>query len=59
MSEPLRLQKDGDQLMLENLQLRFVEEYEVKIKSNIPEGKAELVLKMLVNFSDSKQEQNP
>ena len=43
---------------LEGKVLTGVEHYQIKISSELPEGTAELEIKMLVNFSDNTPVQN-
>ncbi len=57
-NEPIEMFLESGKITLGSQKLRFIESYEIKITSDLV-GKAELTLKMLVNFSDKKQEQNP
>lgn len=57
--EPIELTLENGTLTLGKEKLRYVEEHKIEISSALPKGKAELTLKMLVNFSDNRQEHNP
>lgn len=53
----MRLEIKDEILYLEGMQLRGVEKYEIVKCSDSPKGKAELELKLIVEFPDNKQEQ--
>lgn len=57
--EPLELTLEDGTLTLGSEKLRYVEKYTIEVSSTLQKGKAELTLKMLVNFSDNRQEHNP
>mgnify|MGYP007083113803 CR=1 FL=1 len=53
-----KLEVRGRELFLNGTKLKGVEKFEVRISSTIPEGKAELEMKVIVEFPDNKKEQN-
>ena len=48
---------EKDELILEGIRLKACEKYEIIKNSTMPRGTAELEIKILVNVSDSTQEQ--
>lgn len=54
-----RLEIRGGELFLNGTKLKGVEKFEVKISSTLPKGKAELEMKIIVEFPDNMREQNP
>ena len=59
MHELLKLKKVGKYLYLNEIKLRGVEEFEIKQSSDLPCGMAELRIKIIVEYTDNKQEQGP
>lgn len=60
MSEQFaRLEIKGRDLFLNGSKLKGVESFKAVVSSDIPEGKAELELKIIADFPDNKQEQDP
>lgn len=54
-----RLEIRERELFLNGTKLKGVEKFEIKISSAIPKGKAELEMKIIVEFPDNMREQNP
>lgn len=60
MSEQFaRLEIKGRDLFLNGSKLKGVESFKAVVSSDIPEGKVELELKIIADFPDNKQEQDP
>lgn len=55
----LRLEIVDDQLYLERKLLKGVEYYKLKKESTMPEGTAELELKIIVNLGDTQSLKKP
>ena len=51
----MRLEIIDDQLYLERKLLKGVEYYKLKKESTMPEGTAELELKVIVNFENARE----
>ena len=54
-----RLEIRERELFLNGTKMKGVERFEVRISSAIPKGKAELEMKIIVEFPDNMREQNP
>lgn len=55
----MKLTKKGKELYLENIKLTGWESYRIIQDSALPSGKAELEIKIIVEFPGNTQEQNP
>lgn len=55
----MTLTKKGNELYLDNMKLIGWENYRIIQDSALPTGKAELELKLIVEFPDNMQGQNP
>lgn len=54
----LKLETKDKDLFLEGICLKGIEDYEIKKSSDLPTGKAELEIKLIVEFPDNMPEQN-
>ena len=54
----LKLETKDKDLFLEGIYLKGVEDYEIKKSSALPTGKAELEIRLIVEFPDNMPEQN-
>ena len=55
----MTLTKKGNELYLDNMKLTGWENYRIIQDSALPTGKAELEIKLIVEFPDNMQGQNP
>ena len=55
----MKLTKSGNELFLNNMKLTGWENYRIMQDSALPNGKAELEIKLIVEFPDNMQEQSP
>lgn len=55
----MTLTKKGNELYLNNMKLTGWENYRIIQDSALPTGKAELEIKLIVEFPDNTQGQNP
>lgn len=56
--EFMRLETQNERLYLDGIKLRGVEQFEIKKSSANLHGKAELSIKLIVEYPDNMQEQN-
>lgn len=54
----MRLETQNERLYLDGMRLRGVEQFEIKKSSANLRGKAELSIKLIVEYPDNMQEQN-
>ena len=52
----MKLETEGKELYLEGMRLRGIEDYEIIKSSSLPGEKAELKIKLIVEFPDNKQQ---
>ena len=53
-----KMEVQGKNIFLNGTRVRGVEKFKVTLSSDIPEGKAELEMKVIVEFPDNRQERN-
>lgn len=53
-----KMEVQGKNIFLNGTRVRGVEKFKVTLSSDIPEGKAELEMKLIVEFPDNKQRQH-